>query len=100
VVCCLNFKGRLAEDLEREGVPVHALGKKPRLDLGALWRLARLMRAERADVVHTHLWTSSFWGRLAALLARHPRLEDRGHVRGDPPRGERVERRDIPRYAG
>ncbi len=72
VVCCLNFKGRLAEELEREGVSVHALGKKGRLDLGALVRLARLMRRERADVVHTHLWTSSFWGRLAALLAGVP----------------------------
>jgi len=69
VVCCLNFKGRLAEGLERDGITVHALGKKPRLDLGALLRLSRLMRRERADVVHTHLWTSSFWGRLAALMA-------------------------------
>jgi sugar transferase (PEP-CTERM/EpsH1 system associated) len=72
VVCCLNFKGRLAEEIEREGVTVHSLGKKPRFDPGALLRLARLMRRERADVVHTHLWTSSFWGRLAAVLARAP----------------------------
>jgi glycosyltransferase involved in cell wall biosynthesis len=72
VVCCLNFKGRLAEEVERAGVTVHALGKGPRLDLGALLRMARLMRRERADVVHTHLWTSSLWGRLAALLARVP----------------------------
>lgn len=72
VVCCLNFKGRLAEEVEREGVTVHALGKKPRFDLGALLRLSRLMRRERADVVHTHLWTSSLWGRLGALLARVP----------------------------
>jgi sugar transferase (PEP-CTERM/EpsH1 system associated) len=72
VVCCLNFKGHLAAEVEGQGVPVHALGKKPRLDLGALVRLARLMRRERADVVHTHLWTSSFWGRLAAVMARVP----------------------------
>jgi sugar transferase (PEP-CTERM/EpsH1 system associated) len=72
VVCCLNFKGRLAEEVERSGATVHALGKRPRLDLRTLVRLARLMRQERADVVHTHLWTSSLWGRLAALLARVP----------------------------
>lgn len=69
LVCCLNFKGRLAEELEAEGIPVFALDKKPKADLGALLRLARLMRRENVLVVHTHLWTSSLWGRLAALLA-------------------------------
>jgi glycosyltransferase involved in cell wall biosynthesis len=69
LVCCLNFKGRLAEELEREGIPVFALGKRPKLDPVLLVRLARLMRRERVDVVHTHLWTSSLWGRLAAVLA-------------------------------
>lgn len=72
LVCCLNFKGRLAEVLEAEGVPVFALDKRPRLDLRVLVRLVRLMRRERVDVVHTHLWTSSFWGRMAGALARVP----------------------------
>jgi len=72
MVCCLNFKGRLAEELEKDGIPVFALDKKPKLDLGVLWKLVRLMRREKVDVVHTHLWTSSFWGRLAARLAGVP----------------------------
>jgi glycosyltransferase involved in cell wall biosynthesis len=72
MVCCLNFKGRLAEELEREGIPVFALDKKPKLDPGVLFKLVRLMRREKVDVVHTHLWTSSFWGRLAASIARVP----------------------------
>jgi glycosyltransferase involved in cell wall biosynthesis len=72
VVCCLNFKGRLAAELEAEGIPVHALDKRPKLDPAVLVKLVRLMRRERVDVVHTHLWTSSFWGRLAAVLARVP----------------------------
>jgi L-malate glycosyltransferase len=72
LVCCLNFKGRLAEELEAEEIPVFALDKKPKLDPLVLLRLVRLMRRERVDVVHTHLWTSSLWGRLAALLAGVP----------------------------
>jgi L-malate glycosyltransferase len=72
LVCCLNFKGQLAVPLEAEGIPVFALDKRPRLDLRVLLRLVRLMRRERVDVVHTHLWTSSFWGRLAAVLAGVP----------------------------
>ncbi len=72
LVACLNFKGQLAAPLEAEGIPVFALDKRPRLDLRVLARLVTLMRRERVDVVHTHLWTSSLWGRLAALLARVP----------------------------
>lgn len=72
MVCCLNFKGHLAADLEREGIPVFALDKKPKLDASLLPKLVRLMRRERVDVVHSHLWTSSFWGRMAAAVARVP----------------------------
>ncbi|PYQ42804.1 MAG: hypothetical protein DMF77_11730 [Acidobacteria bacterium] len=72
MVCCLNFKGRLADELEAEGIPVVALDKKPKLDPGVVLKLVRLMRRERIDVVHTHLWTSSFWGRVAARIAGVP----------------------------
>ncbi len=72
LVCCLNFKGHLAKPLEAEGIPVFALDKRPKFDPAVLPKLIRLMRRERVHVVHTHLWTSSFWGRLAAVLARVP----------------------------
>jgi sugar transferase (PEP-CTERM/EpsH1 system associated) len=72
LVACLNFKGRLAEELEREGIAVFSLDKRRRADFPALFRLVRLLRKERVDVIHTHLWTSSLWGRLAALLAGVP----------------------------
>jgi glycosyltransferase involved in cell wall biosynthesis len=69
-VCCLNFKGRLGEELEREGVPVFALDKRPGVDTGVISRISRLMHELDVSVVNTHLWTSSFWGRLAARRAR------------------------------
>ncbi len=72
LVCCLNFKGRLAEPLEAEGISVFALAKRPRFDPRVFIRLVRLIRRERVHVVHTHLWTSSLWGRLAAVWARVP----------------------------
>jgi glycosyltransferase involved in cell wall biosynthesis len=74
LVCCLNFKGQLATELEAEGIPVFALDKRPKLDPRLVPRLVRLMRRERVQVVHTHLWTSSFWGRIAGLVARAPAL--------------------------
>jgi glycosyltransferase involved in cell wall biosynthesis len=72
MVCCLNFKGDLAPDLEAAGVPVFVMDKRPGLDPALVPRLARLMRRQHVDVVHAHLWTSSFWGRLGALVARVP----------------------------
>jgi glycosyltransferase involved in cell wall biosynthesis len=74
LVCCLNFKGQLASELEAEGIPVFVLDKRPKLDPWLVPRLVRLMRRERAQVVHTHLWTASFWGRIAGLVARVPAL--------------------------
>jgi glycosyltransferase involved in cell wall biosynthesis len=72
LVACLNFKGALAGPLEADGIPVVGLDKRPKFDPSVLVKLVRLMRRERVDVVHTHLWTSSFWGRLAAAAARVP----------------------------
>ncbi|MFK8019530.1 MAG: glycosyltransferase [Pseudomonadales bacterium] len=72
IVACLNFKGRLAEDLEAEGIEVFAFDKKPNFDATITFRLAKLMRDQKVDVVHPHLWTSSFWGRMAAVIARVP----------------------------
>jgi glycosyltransferase involved in cell wall biosynthesis len=71
-VCCLNGEGTFAAALAAEGISVVAMHKRPKLDLGLPLRLARLMRRERVAVVQTHLWSSNFWGRLAAALAGVP----------------------------
>jgi len=44
----------------------------PLVDLIALWRLYRLMRRERFDVVHTHTPKGALLGQYAALLAGVP----------------------------
>ena len=72
MVCCLNWKGRLAEELEREGIRVVALEKSSRWDLRVVGKLVGLLRRERIHILHTHLWSASFWGRIAARLARVP----------------------------
>ena len=72
MVCCLNWKGRMAGELEREGIPVFVLGKRPGFDPVALFRLAWLLRRERIHILHCHLWTASFWGRLATWLRKVP----------------------------
>lgn len=72
-VVSLGDAGALAGQIARAGVPVFALGMRPgRPNPGALWRLIRLLRRLKPDVVQTWLYHADFAGLLAASLARHP----------------------------
>jgi len=61
-------------DLVRaEGIPVHVLPLRRTYQLGKALRLARLLRREGADVVHTHtLAAANVLGRVSARLAAVP----------------------------
>lgn len=71
-VGCLIRGGPLESELREMGVPVVVFGRRGRLDLGLISRLAKWMRTERVAVVHTHLFTADTYGRLAAWMARVP----------------------------
>jgi len=79
VVCCLTKKGRLAKELEARGIPVVTMNKRPKLDLAMLFRLRQMLREQKIAIVHTHVFTANFWGRLAAILARVPVLITHEH---------------------
>lgn len=70
VVCCLASGGPLVEEIQDIGIPVCIIGRRHKADLRALWKLRGLIREFKPDIVHTHLFTSSFWGRIAAFLSR------------------------------
>jgi glycosyltransferase involved in cell wall biosynthesis len=74
IVCCIQEKGELAAELEAAGVAVHCLGRmqRKRFDWRAVRDLVRLMRGQRIDVVHSHLYHANLYGRIAALCARVP----------------------------
>jgi glycosyltransferase involved in cell wall biosynthesis len=81
-VCTIDASGYLQECLAPLGVRGHALdcGARRRYPL-AVWRLARLLRRERIDVIHTHLFEPTIIGMLAAILARTPgRVMTRHHA--------------------
>jgi len=79
LICCLDERGSFAAQAEQAGIEVVALGKRGPLDAGAAYRLARLLRSRRIQVVHTHLWGGNVWGRLAALWARAPTIVTSEH---------------------
>lgn len=69
-----------------EGVPAHPVpisrSVTPVKDLAALWKLVRLFRRVRADIVHVHTPKAALLGMIAAWAARVPvRVH---HLRGLP----------------
>lgn len=61
-------------ELRAAGVPLHFLGKRAGLDLRVIPRLAKLVRAWRPDVVHTHLHTLKYAWPASRATRRPPRL--------------------------
>ncbi|GAA1187715.1 glycosyltransferase [Streptomyces hebeiensis] len=68
-VITLTNPGAVAEGITADGVRVRDLAMAGNRDLGALPRLARLVRQGRYDLVHTHLYRACLYGRFAARLA-------------------------------
>ena len=68
-VCALTRGGPLAADLQAAGIPATVLGKRWKLDPHAFWRLVRLVKQLRPDLVHTWLFAANAYGRAAGMLA-------------------------------
>lgn len=73
-VCCLTRGGDLADDLAEAGIPVWVIGKRAKFDLSVIAGLRRRIREFQPDIVHTWLFTSNAFGRVAAWLAHVPIL--------------------------
>jgi glycosyltransferase involved in cell wall biosynthesis len=79
LVACLAGEGDLAAELERPGVRLEALRSATGWDLGALWRLLRLLRRFRPSVLNVHDYASLpylavsnlFSGRAPILFTAH-----------------------------
>lgn len=78
-VICLTTAGPLARQVEDLGIPVQTYPVRLRNLPWAMWGLARLIKARNTAVVHTHMFTAAFWGRMAGLLAGVPVLVTTEH---------------------
>ncbi len=75
-VLSLSEDGYWAEPIRRLGYEVIELGRSPGVSrVTRLWTLARLIRSQQPDVVHVFMdGLTGLYGRLAALIARHPHV--------------------------
>jgi glycosyltransferase involved in cell wall biosynthesis len=60
------------EQLEAAAVPLVVLGRRRRVDAYRLAGLAGLLRRERFDVIHAHMFGSNAWGAVLGRLCRVP----------------------------
>jgi len=66
IVVVLRDPGTVGERVRRLGVPLISLDKRPGFDWRLPGKLIRVLRRERVALLHAHLFTAQFWGRLAA----------------------------------
>lgn len=79
--------GPLLDTLVASGVRHVALSRRGRFDLAPFRRLFALLRAERTDIVHAHMFGSNFWGTVFGRLAGVPVLVAHEHswsYQGEP----------------
>ncbi len=72
VVWCLIGGGLIADELQGHGFEVDILGLSTSDRMRSLFRLARRLRQERADIVHCWGVSAGVWGRAASVLSRVP----------------------------
>lgn len=84
LVICLEEGGEFQAELERQGISVRVLGKRPGIDWGAIRKLAAIFREEEVRVVHTHNPAPHFHGVVAARLAGVPVRVHTKHGRNYP----------------
>lgn len=71
-IYCVTHAGPLAGAAEEAGVPVVAFGKAPGFSAKTVWQIARHLRADGAEIVHTHNAIIHHYGAAAALIAQLP----------------------------
>jgi glycosyltransferase involved in cell wall biosynthesis len=63
--------GRMEKDFKKI-TTLYILKKKFKFDILILFRLIKILKKEKPQILHTFMFTSNTWGRLAGILCRVP----------------------------
>jgi glycosyltransferase involved in cell wall biosynthesis len=80
VVTTRSAQGPLLATLLAHGVRHISLGRRGRFDVAPFRRLFALLRAERIDILHAHMFGSNFWGAVVGRLAGVPVIVAHEHT--------------------
>jgi glycosyltransferase involved in cell wall biosynthesis len=68
-IVCVARRGPLADEAERQGIPVFVMSKQRGFSPWTVWSLSRLLRRLDVDLVHTHNSLIHHYGAFAAYIA-------------------------------
>ena len=78
-IYCLTHPGRLAAEAENSGIKVHSFDKPGGASPGTVFKIARQLRIDRPQVLHSHNHLVHHYGVVAAKLAGVPVLVNTRH---------------------
>ena len=80
IVCCLSEFGPLADEVAKAGADVLQLHHARKSnDAGVVRELMCVIRERQISIVHTHTFSSNFYGRVVAVLGRVPVIVNTQH---------------------
>ena len=71
VISMYDYKSIITERLEKNKIPVIYMNKKKGIDLKIIFKMYKLIKEKKPDIVHTHLYTMPY-AITAAFFARVP----------------------------
>ncbi len=74
VICLSEFVEPFGAEIGKAGIRLHWIKRGGRYDPERLLRLARLLREDRIELVHSHLETANIYSYLGLALAGRPRF--------------------------
>lgn len=98
-IYCVFRGGPFADQAQKDGIRVSVFEKPLGLSLNAIWRIARQLKRDRIDVVHTHNAVIHHYGMAAARLAGVPVMINTRHglaLVPPAPKQERIFRACLP----
>ncbi len=60
IISMYDYHSAITERLEQSGIDVRYLGKKPGLDFSMIWKIKRILKESKADVIHTHRYCAQY----------------------------------------